>query len=86
MSTSTLWWGVPAPLLILGLVQVAKKLGFPSRYAGLLSIVIGVLGGIAFHFWGGSQLASDLVTGLATGLAAAGLWSTAKNALLLRGS
>jgi hypothetical protein len=77
---SVTWWGIPAGLLILALVQLAKGIGFPSRYAGLLAVVLGAAGGLAAHLWGGSALALSVVDGLVAGLAAAGLWSTVKNA------
>jgi hypothetical protein len=75
------WWGIPAAALILGLVQVAKSLGFPSRYAGALAVVLGLAGGIAVTVWGKSALAGNIVAGLAAGLSAAGLWSTVKNSV-----
>ncbi len=74
------WWGLPAPVLILALVQLAKQVGFPPRYAGLLALVIGLAGGAAVSLWGTSATVADIVTGMATGLSAAGLWSTVKNA------
>ncbi len=73
------WWGVPAVVLIMALVELAKQLGFPSRYAGLLASVVGMAGGLAVTIWGGSTAAANIVTGLAAGLAAAGLWSTVKS-------
>lgn len=74
------WWGVPASLLVMSVVQLAKEVGFPSRYAGLLSAGLGVLGGVAAYFWGNSPAASAAVNGLVAGLGAAGLWSAVKNA------
>lgn len=74
------WWGLPAPALILALVQLAKQLGFPRRYAGLLATVIEVAGGAAVSLWGTSATAADIATGMAAGLSAAGLWSTVKSA------
>ena len=75
------WWGVPAVVLIMAVVELAKQLGFPSRYAGLLAAVLGAVGGLAVDIWGGSQLVSDVVTGLVAGLSAAGLWSTVKSSV-----
>jgi len=74
-----LWWGAPATLLVMTLVQLAKGLGFPTRWAGVLSTVIGVAGGVLWHLWADSELVQAIVTGLLVGLSAAGLWSTQKN-------
>jgi hypothetical protein len=78
-ATMAEWWGVPAVVLIIALVQLAKQMGFPSKYAGLLAAVMGIAGGAADAIWGSSRLISDIMTGLVAGLSAAGLWSTVKN-------
>jgi trimethylamine:corrinoid methyltransferase-like protein len=80
LTVSVTWWGLPAPLLIMALVQLAKTLGLPARWAGALAAALGAAGGLIVYFWGHSALAGDVVTGLAAGLSAAGLWSTVKNA------
>lgn len=74
------WWGLPAASLVLALVELAKQAGFPSRWAGVLAVALGALGGAAAYVWGGSEAAASVVNGLMAGLMAAGLWSTAKNA------
>lgn len=75
------WWGVPAAALVMGLVDLAKSIGFPSRYAGALAALLGVVGGVAAYYWGSSPLAGAAVNGLLAGLGAAGFYSTAKNVL-----
>ena len=55
--------------VILALVQGAKQAGLPTKWAPLLSLVLGV-GGV-WAISGGF----DLITGIVVGLSAAGLWS-----------
>ena len=62
--------------VVLGVVQAIKKLGMSSRFAPVLSIVLGIVG-----VW----LSSDFVLtgatalqGVIAGLSAAGLWSGVK--------
>lgn len=73
------WWGLPASLLVLGLVQLAKQIGFPGRQAGILAAVLGVLGGVGAWFYGESEAVASAINGLVVGLAASGLWSTGKH-------
>jgi hypothetical protein len=60
--------------VILGLVQVVKQVGLPSRFAPLASIAIGIglvaLTGVAWQAF--------VVQGIIAGLAASGLWSGSK--------
>ena len=55
---------------IVGLVQVAKMSGMSSRYAPLLSVVLGILYSFATDF----SFASG-IKGVILGLSAAGLYS-----------
>jgi len=73
------WWGVPAVPLILGLVELAKRLGFPSRWAGVLAVALGVVGSLLWMYTQSSPLAQAVAQGLVVGLAASGLWSTEKS-------
>lgn len=73
------WWGLPAAGLILVLVEAAKTLGFPARYAGVLAIGIGIVGGALAYQFGGSEAAKSAALGLMAGASAAGLWSSTKN-------
>ena len=56
--------------LIIGLVQVVKEIGLPSRLAPLLSIAVGQA--LALY------MGIDLVQALVYSLSASGLWSGAK--------
>jgi hypothetical protein len=73
---SVVWVGVPAVPLIVGIVQVLKQAGLPSRFAGLVALALGGGGG----FWLGAATAdvavpAAVVAGLMTGLSASGAWS-----------
>jgi len=76
---SLTWWGIPAIGLIVALVELAKGLGFPSRYAGILAVGFGIAGGIMAYVFADSPAVTAAVNGLLAGLSAAGLWSTVKN-------
>lgn len=68
--------GVALVPVILGLVQVAREAGLPSRFAPLLSLAIGLGGGFAAEAptapYNWQQAA---VVGVALGLSASGLYS-----------
>ncbi|NLW08046.1 MAG: hypothetical protein GX039_08765 [Clostridia bacterium] len=72
-------YGISAVLLIMGIVQLAKNAGFPSKFAGLLAVAIGILASVGYTMFQEAELFRALVTGIALGLAAAGLYSTQKN-------
>ena len=61
--------------VVLGLVQVAKGMGIPSRYAPVASIVLGV----ALMLITGAVWQAAVVQGIIAGLAASGLWSGSKS-------
>lgn len=69
--TALLWL---API-ILGVVEVAKRSGFPARHSGLLAVGLGAVGGAVL---GAGPPELDVVAGVVAGLAASGLWSTGK--------
>jgi len=58
--------------LIIALVEVAKVLGLPTRFAPVLSLALGI--GAAF-IWVLTGWQDALVTGLLWGLTASGLYS-----------
>lgn len=74
-------YGVPAAVVILGLVEVAKtSLGLPTRWAAPLAIVLGLLLGALLKLDQpavGSWLEVELL-GLLAGLSASGLYSGGK--------
>lgn len=56
--------------IILGLVEVIKRAGLPSRFLPLIAIL---LGATAYYFIPG--LDGSILDGIVAGLAASGLWS-----------
>lgn len=74
--SETLTNAVLVPIVI-GLVELAKRLGLPTAYAGLLAVIMGVLLVAAQSLLTG-QARDIVLSGLATGLAAAGLYSGTK--------
>jgi hypothetical protein len=63
--------------LILGLVEVAKQLGLPARFAPALALALGVVAGVLYVSPG--DPVEGVLVGLVMGLAAVGLWSGPKN-------
>jgi len=63
--------------LIVGLVELAKKLGLPDKFAALLSAVLGVVIGLVYV--APNDPAKGVLVGLSMGLAASGLYSGVKN-------
>lgn len=72
-------FGVSAVLVIIGLVQLAKAVGFNGKYGGILAVVLGVLASVGYTLYQEAPLFKAIVVGLALGLSAAGLYSTQKN-------
>jgi hypothetical protein len=72
--------------LIVGLVELAKRLGLSARYAALLALGLGVAvsGGAWLAAWlGGRGLFEAALGGLALGLSASGLYSVTRSARAL---
>ncbi len=72
--------------LVVGVVQLIKEAGLPSKYAGVLSVLIGI--GAEFLVVG-TVVASPSVgittlLGVIVGLAASGLWSGTKAVILYK--
>jgi len=63
--------------VVLGLVEVTKRVGLPARYAPLASLVFGV-GAIALT---GVSWQATVIQGIIVGLAASGLWSGPKKTI-----
>lgn len=72
-------YGLPAVAIVIGLVQVAKAVGFPARYSGLLAIALGIGLMMLYTYYMETPWAQAIVFGIAIGLASAGVWSTTKN-------
>lgn len=72
--------GIAASGIIVGLVQLAKTLGFPTKFAGLLSVGMGLIMAVVYSFFRDTTWFQVVVLGLGLGLAASGGWSTVKSA------
>lgn len=68
---------IGAPI-VFGVIEFAKKLKFPSKYAGLLAAPVGVL--VMFCVQGFTFSGVGVLIGVLTGFATSGLYSTAKAA------
>ena len=66
--------------LIIGLAELFKKIGFPTRFVPLLDLALGMISGIViFGFVLEYGIAIGVVLGIAMGLSACGLFSGIKN-------
>jgi hypothetical protein len=74
--------GVTGVPLVMGLVEVAKRLGLSSRWAPALAVGLGATLSLGYRavlgLPAGEAWAQAAVNGLALGLAAAGLYSGAR--------
>jgi len=68
--------------LTIGVVEVLKGIGLPSRWAGLVAVLIGIASALAVRLAGIGEGSLPLaaLTGAVSGLSAAGVWSGAKAA------
>lgn len=60
--------------IVVGLVEVAKGIGLPPRFAPIAAIALGV----GLSFLSGLSWQTSAVQGILIGLAASGLWSGAR--------
>ena len=72
---SVVWLGVPAVPLIVGIVQVFKQAGLPSRFAGIAALILGGAGGAWLGASAEVALPAAVVLGVMSGLSASGAWS-----------
>lgn len=63
--------------IIVGLSQVIKNMGFPSRFIPLLNLVLGI--GISFLAFEGIQWHEKIIQGFVVGLSASGIYDQSKN-------
>lgn len=62
--------------LIIGLVELFKRMGFPSKYSPIIGMIAGLLIGI---FYVAPTIKEGILIGLVLGLSASGLYSGTKN-------
>jgi len=78
-AQSVVWFGVAAVPLIVGIVEVFKQAGLPSRWAGLTSLGLGLAGGVLSARFGiDANVPAALAAGIMAGLAATGAWSVTR--------
>lgn len=65
---------VPIPI-VAGLVEIIKTAGLPSRYAPIVSLLVGI--GVSYLF-GWSEWQWGILNGVVYGLSASGLYSGVK--------
>ena len=70
--------GIALIPIITILVDVIKKAGLPSKFAPLMSLILGVVFGLIFENSGDVKIA--IITGLIMGMSASGLYSGGKEA------
>jgi len=63
--------------LIVGLVELVKKLGLPSKFCPVVSVILGVIIGLVYI--SPNDIAQGVLVGVSLGLSAVGLYSGAKN-------
>ena len=64
--------------VVIGLVEVAKRIGVPEKFAPVFSVILGL--GLSFlGFVANPDLVSTIVGGIIIGLSAVGLYSGTKN-------
>lgn len=62
---------------IVGVVELLKEIGLPSKFAAIVSAVIGIIIGIVYL--SPDDIKRGVLVGLALGLAASGLYSGTKS-------
>ena len=68
--------------LIIGIAELVKKVGLPSRWIPLVDVGLGLLSGILVYGVAlGYGILNGVLVGLAIGLSACGLFSGIKNVL-----
>ncbi|MGB4385884.1 MAG: hypothetical protein WBI88_03945 [Caldicoprobacterales bacterium] len=62
---------------IVGIVELVKKLGLPSKFCPVVSVVLGVIIGLVYI--SPNDIAQGILVGASLGLSAVGLYSGTKN-------
>lgn len=63
--------------LIVGLVELVKKLGLPSKFCPVVSVILGIIIGLVYI--SPDDVAKGVLVGASLGLSAVGLYSGTKN-------
>ncbi|NMB35049.1 MAG: hypothetical protein GX989_02050 [Firmicutes bacterium] len=78
MTTMEMVGGASSIALVLGLVQLAKILGLKEKYCPFLSLCLGLLVSLGYHFYNHKTWYEAVIIGLVIGLSAMGLYSGTK--------
>ncbi len=62
---------------IVGIVELVKKLGLPSKFCPVVSVILGVIIGLVYI--SPNDIAQGILVGASLGLSAVGLYSGTKN-------
>lgn len=68
--------------IIVGLAELIKKLGCPTRFIPLIDVALGIISGVCVYgIAQGQGIVESILIGLALGLTACGLFSGIKNVI-----
>ena len=76
MQDLLVYAGIPTVLLIMGIAELFKGIGFNPKFIPIVNVALGLVAGIALNT---NDIMAGIFTGLAVGLSASGLYSGAKN-------
>lgn len=66
--------------IIIGLAEIAKKIGVPAKWIPVLDVVLGIISGVCVYgIYLGQDMVEGIITGIVIGLTACGLFSGVKN-------
>ena len=83
MSSMEMVGGASAIAVVLGLVEVAKRLGLKEKFCPLLSIFLGLFISLGYHFYNHKIWYEAVIVGLTIGLSAVGLYAGTKDTVRL---
>ena len=79
-ATQYLVYGVPAIVVVIALVKVARETGLPSKYAPAASLGMGVVTGLVMASSNGDPWMAGVVAGVMIGASACGIYDAGKKA------
>lgn len=72
-------YGIALVPIILGMVELLKRVGIPKKLSPLAAVILGLLAG--FYYLAPGEPKKAIFLGIVSGLSAIGLWSGTKNTL-----
>lgn len=68
--------------IVMGLAEIAKKVGIPTKWIPVFDVVLGMISGVfVYGLYLGQGITEGLLLGIGIGLSACGLFSGVKNTL-----